>query len=63
LVCIEGYTGFKYKRFRQQGGSGWNGFGVQGVAEVWRRWGEQRFGEDGGSRGLEKMGGAWSSGG
>jgi len=40
LVCIEGYIGFKYKGFRQQGGSGWNRFGVQV---------EQIFREDGGS--------------
>ena len=40
LVCIEGYTGFKYKRFRQQGGSGKNRFRVQGGVDVQRRWGE-----------------------
>jgi len=49
LVCVERYTGFKYRRFKQQGGSGWNGFGVQG---------EQRFREDRGSTEFEWMRGS-----
>jgi len=40
LSCIEEDTQFKYGRFGQQGGSGWNEFRVRGGAG---------FGEDGGS--------------
>jgi len=40
LACIEGYSGFKYRGFGQQRGSGQNGLGDWGGAQVWRRWGE-----------------------
>ena len=46
LVCIKGYTGFKYRRFRLQEGSGQNRFGDWGGAQVRRRWGEHEVQEE-----------------
>jgi len=45
LICIKGYTGFKYRGFRQQGRSGWNSFGDWGGAQVQRRQGEHVRGQ------------------
>jgi len=43
LVCIEEYTGFKYRSFEQQGGSGQTDSGIGGIEE------KHRFGDDWGS--------------